>query len=70
MKKCHAKNFFLLNNCLSNLAILYGLCILFVFLILIFFIDCGVVVGGWYLISIANCPFFSSPEPKAHKVSL
>ena len=28
MKKCHAKKIFLLNNCFSNLAILYGLCIL------------------------------------------
>ena len=31
MKKCHAKKkrvFVWLNNCLSNLAILYGLCIL------------------------------------------
>ena len=29
MKKCHAKKkFFWLNNCFSNLAILYGLCIL------------------------------------------
>ena len=30
MKKCHAKKFFFfwLNNCFSNLAILYGLCIL------------------------------------------
>ena len=36
MKKCHARNFLLLlNNCFSNLAILYGFCIL----ILVFFID-------------------------------
>ena len=28
LKKCYAKKFlFLLNNCFSNLAILYGLCI-------------------------------------------
>ena len=43
--------FFLLNNCFSNLAILYSLCILDIS----FFID---HYCGGYLISIAYYPFF------------
>ena len=55
MKKCHAKkiNCFWKSDCLSNLAILYGLCILdssFLY---------WPLLCGEYLISIAYCPFFS-----------
>ena len=60
MKKCHAKEFFFLqSDCLSNLAILYGLCILdisFPYWPLL----CGGVSNKHCLLSFF---YFDGPEP-------
>ena len=53
--------FFWLNTCFSNLAILYGLCILDISFSLL-----AVTIRGRVLISIAHCAFFIStaiPQP-------
>ena len=62
MKKCYAKTYFWQSDCLSNLAILYGLCILDSS-----FLYWPLLCGG-YLISIAYFSFHSyckHDKPKA-----